>query len=164
MSIKYDKYENVDPPAAWLTEQLRRRYNAPTYSVPPPSGEAIPRVTPRDPKDDKIAELRAELREAQELSEKLNEQVIEMKKMLQEKEEEIEHGLKQENLLYDWGLQLKNKIEALESHIEEKKIYEEIHNEREIRKSKEKEIIQLLGIQSISAPKRKRRPIGGLES
>ena len=94
MSIKYDKYENVDPPAAWLTEQLRRRYNAPTYSVPPPSGEAMPTVEPRDPKDDKIAELRAELREEKERSEKLNEQVIEMKKMLQEKEEEIERCLR----------------------------------------------------------------------
>ena len=60
--------------------------------------------------------------------------------------------------------ELKAKIEALEAQIEEKKIYEEIQNEREIRKSKEKEIIQLLGIQSSSAPKRNRRPIGCLES
>ena len=164
MSIKYDKYENVDPPAAWLTEQLRRRYNAPIYSVPPPSGEAIPRVTPRDPKDDKIAELRAALSEEKALSEKLNEQVIEMKKMLQEKEEEIECMFEAKNYFFHDMMQFKNKVEALEAHIEEKKIYEEIHNEREIRKSKEKEIIQLLGIQSISAPKRKRRPIGGLES
>ena len=78
-------------------------------------------MTPRDPKDDKIAELRAALSEEKALSEKLNEQVIEMKKMLQEKEEEIECMFEAKNYFFHDMMQFKNKVEALEAHIEEKR-------------------------------------------
>ena len=84
-----------------------------------------------------------------------------LQEMLQEKEEEIERTFEAKNKFFNDMMQLKTIVEA---HIEEKKICEEIQNERELGKAKEKEILRLLGAQSSSAPKRNRRPIGVLES
>ena len=84
--------------------------------------------------------------------------------MLQEKEEEIECMFEAKNYFFNTMIQHQNKVEALEAHIEEKKIYEEIHNEREIRKSKRKRNHPTLGYSVNLCPKAQETTYWGLES
>ena len=51
-------------------------------------------------------------------------------------------------------------IAALKAQLQAKKVFEDIQVEREQRKLKEKEILQLLQLKAAPAPQRKRRPIG----
>ena len=51
-------------------------------------------------------------------------------------------------------------IAALKAQLQAKKVFEDIQVEREQRKLKEKEILQLLQLRAAPAPQRKRRPIG----
>lgn len=51
-------------------------------------------------------------------------------------------------------------IAALKAQLQVKKVFEDIQVEREQRKLKEKEILQLLQLKAVPAPQRKRRPIG----
>ena len=137
-----NKYEFVDPPAAWLTEQLRQRYNAPAPSVPKPSGEATPTGRWRDPKDDKIAKLTSDLRKEIKLSDQLYEKVIEWKDTCESNQKAAVTFIK--------GYQ--NQIKEQKSEIANLQSIVEQQN-AEIERLKE----QLV---EASKPKRKRPPIG----
>ena len=149
MSIKYDKYEFVDPPAAWLTEQLRRRYNTPEPSVPKPSGEATPTGRWRDFREDTIAalkteitELRDELSKEKELSDQLFEKVTELQDACVSNQKSAVTFMKRyQNQIKEQ----KSEIANLQSIVEQQNA--------EIERLKE----QLV---EASKPKRKRPPIG----